>query len=103
MTAADRQRYRNARQETTSFGCRFFLFPGNLSYAGKFVICGEICHMRGNLSCAGKFVICGEICRVRGDLSCAGKFVVCGEICRVQGKFRPIAGKYVVRDEFVEC
>ena len=84
MAAADRQRYRNARQETTSFGCRFFLFQG------KFVVCGEICRVRGNLSCAGKFVMCGEICRVRGDLSCAVKF-------------RPIAGKYVVRDEFVEC
>ena len=52
MAAADRQRYRNARQETTSFGCRFFLFPGNESCAGK---------------------------------------------------FRPTAGKYVVKDEFAEC
>lgn len=91
MAAADRQRYRNARQETTSFGCRFFLFPG------KFVMCGDICRVRGI------FVVCGEICHVRGI------FVVCGEICHVRGdlscagRFRPIAGKYVVRDEFAEC
>ena len=48
MAAADRQRYRNARQETTSFGCRFFFFgkmnhvPGNFAQTvGKYVVKDE--------------------------------------------------------------
>lgn len=35
MAAADRQRYRNARQETTSFGCRFFLYCCLVNYERK--------------------------------------------------------------------
>ena len=40
MAAADRQRYRNARQETTSFGCRFFFWGENpMSIGAKKLSC----------------------------------------------------------------